>query len=326
MLANIDYEPINGVGGHMTDEGMQLQRGLQYSDWHLSGVGFDGWRNVPAILQQQSPDIVFVHDKRDWDMGSGGCFRAGINYQELDALKDSPAFRLGVVKDAGTLVEYHRQFIAQIGADAVVTYYHDDTTKQLSPWLAAYRTIRTYHSVDADVCRGNYTMQHTGRHRAIVSGAVSGVYPLRQRVMSNAAEIDCEIIKHPGYSNRGNHTPHYLRMIGTYKVSIATASAYNFALRKIIEAVAMGAVPVTDLPAWDCLPEIDGALVRVSPTISISELRDVVREHADKWNFEERIDWARKAWAFYDWRMIGLRLDQLITVAALEKRPFLEGF
>lgn len=315
MLGNIDYET------HMTDEGNQLQRGMQHAGWHLSGVGFDGMRNVPVILAEHLPDIVFVHDKRDWDMGSGGCFRPGINYEELHALKDSPAFRLGVVKDAGTLVEYHRRFIEQINADAVVTYYHDDTTKRLSPWLIAYQTIRTYHSVDADVCKtAMFNGRGTIRHGAIVSGAVSGCYPLRQKVMTNATAIGCDIIRHPGYNNKGSHTPNYLRTIGTYKVSIATASAYNFALRKIIEAVAMGAVPITDLPEWDCLPEIDGALVRVSPLIGVADLRAVVAEHVAKWNWEERYEWAQKAWAFYDWRMMGLRLDQLISVAALEKK------
>lgn len=313
MLANIDYQT------HMTDEGNQLQEGMQHAGWHLCGAGYDGLRSLPAILGQHWPDVVFVHDKRDWDMGSGGCFRPGINYQELQALKEYPrAFRLGVVKDAGTLVEYHRNFIEQIGADAVVTYYHDDTTKRLSPWLIAHKTIRTYHSVDGVLCKASMATR-AERKGAIVSGAVSGVYPLRQRVMTNAAAIGCDIIKHPGYNNKGSHTPHYLRTIAGYKVSIATASAYNFALRKIIEAVAVGAVPVTDLPEWDCLPEIDGALVRVPASISVPDLAAVVAEHVAKWNFEERLEWARKAWAFYDWRTIGLRLDSLIVLAAKEK-------
>lgn len=312
MLANCDYQT------HMTDEGDQLQRGMHHAGWHLSGIGYDGVRSVPTILQEQRPDVVFVHDKRDWDMGSGGCFRMGINYTELHVLQESPAFRLGVVKDAGTLVEYHRQFIEQIGADAVVTYYHDNTTKNLSPWLAGYRTIRTYHSVDAVTCKGFFA-QNVQRKNAIVSGAVSGVYPLRQKIINAAPAIGCDVMKHPGYGNKRSYTPDYLRTIGGYKVSLATASAYNFALRKIIEAVAMGAVPVTDLPEWDCLPEIDGALVRVSPLVSVSDLRALVAEHAAKWNYEERLEWARKAWAFYDWRSIGNRLDGLIVAAAKEK-------
>jgi hypothetical protein len=310
MLANVDYKQ------HMTDEGDQLQEGMKHAGWQLTGAGYDGLRNVPEILRTYSPDVVFVHDKRDWDAANPGCFRKGINYTELHALREYPAFRLGVVKDAGSVIDYHRRFIEEIGADAVVTYYHDETTKKLSPWLMSYPTIRTYHSVDAPLCKAYCATNRDNRKGAIVSGAVSDVYPLRQRIIKYAKVIGCVVLNHPGYGNAGSSTPHYLRNIGTYKVSLATASSYGFALRKIIEAVAMATIPITDLPEWDCLPQIDGALVRVSPSISVEELRDLVADKIATWDFEERLEWARKAWAFYDWRFIGLRLDMMIEEAA----------
>lgn len=314
MLANIDYR------GHMTNEGNELQRGMECAGWHLSGAGFDDLRDVPTILEAYSPNVVFVHDKRDWDPANGGCFNKGIGFKRLSVLRDWPGFKLGVVKDAGSMIDYHRAFIEEMGANAVVTYYHDDTTTKLSPWLLNYKLLRTYHSIDADFCSRNYVPRFAERKTAIVSGAVSGVYPLRQRVFDHARFIGCDTLRHPGYNNHGACTPTYIETIARYKVSIATASAFNFALRKIIEAVAVGAVPVTDLPEWDCLPEIDGALLRVPSTITSPELRDVVRETAAKWDWQERYHWAQRAWRFYDWQVIGERLNEMIQTAAQERK------
>jgi hypothetical protein len=96
----------------------------------------------------------------------------------------------------------------------------------------------------------------------MVSGAASNAYPLRQRVIRDALDLGVDVLRHPGYGNQGPRTPEYMRHLAGYKVHVATASMYGFALRKIIESVAMGCTVVTDLPAYDVLPEIDGALVQ----------------------------------------------------------------
>lgn len=306
MLANIDYLR------HMTDEGNQLQQGMRQAGWHLSGKGFDGLQDCRHILSLRKPDVVFVHDRRDWDSRLMGSFRRDIAFTHLEALHGVPV-RLGVVKDAGSMIEYHRRFAEDIKATALVTYYHEKSVNILAPWMSEYPKVRTYHSVDATFVRRhcvNYTPANRGR--GLVSGALSFIYPLRWEIVRNKGIVGVHDLPHPGYHNHGVATHNYLRTLKDYKVHIATASSYHFSLRKIIESVACGATPVTNLPAYDVLPEIDGALVRVSDWINMRDLHEVVNEAERKWDPEERRMWAEKCLAFYDYRAIGARLDGLI--------------
>jgi hypothetical protein len=318
ILANRDYGPaVNGWGAHMTDEGAQLQEGLEAAGWHLAGAGYDdSCRDVPILLGRHHPEMVFVQDKRDWDPANAGAFRKDIGFKGLPILARHPEiFRLIVIKDAASMTAYHQQFVEEVDPDAVVVYYHEQSIEASAFWLTFSPLIRTYHSVDADLI----SRMDLGRprRRALVSGALNqDVYPLRERVVRNASVVGCDILPHPGYSNRGNHTPAYLETVSGYRVSIATASKYGFALRKIIEAVAVGTTPVTDLPAYDLLPLIDHALVRISPTATFSEIRDAIDEAEENWNLEERLHLARLCWQVFDYRIIGRRLDALIEEKA----------
>jgi hypothetical protein len=96
---------------------------------------------------------------------------------------------------------------------------------------------------------------------------------------------------------------------------VATASRYGFALRKIVESVAMGATPITDLPAYDVLPEIDQALVRISPVATLAELKEAIDTAERAWNLDRALYFAESARHFYDYRKIGKRLDRLILEA-----------
>ncbi len=306
VLANIDYRT------HMSSEGNEFQIGLRSAGWTLTGAGFDECKHVPELLDRYKPEAVVVHDKRDWDPKSSICFRGGIGFTRLDALASyGGGHKLAVVKDAGTDIYYHRQFCEEIRADAVITYYHERSVTRLSPWLQNYPLIRTYHSVDSNIAaQVSFNNQRAG---SVVSGAQSTVYPLRNMVIDHARDIGCSVLRFPGYGNRRCYTPRYLTEISQYRVHIATASSYQFALRKIIESVAVGTTPVTDLPAWDELPEIDAALIRIPSNVTWHEVRDVV-EHADRtWNAEERAEFAAKANRFYDYRAIGERLSRLIA-------------
>src|SRR5262245_39462086 len=128
MLANIDYR------SHMTNEGDELQRGMEAAGWHLSGKGFDDEQMVPTLLHRHRPTHVLVHDKRDWDPANQGCYRDDVAFGRIDALADCEAFVMGVVKDAGSQIKYHQEFIKEIKADAILTYYHKDSILPWAPW------------------------------------------------------------------------------------------------------------------------------------------------------------------------------------------------
>ena len=126
FLGNADY------ARHMTDEGDQLQRGMEAAGWTLvlpgSTDGHETERHVPALLDKYSPTHVFVHDKRDWSEDSPICYRKGIGYTGIEALAEcKDVERFCVVKDAGSMREFHRAFVEEIDATAVVVYYHPDS-------------------------------------------------------------------------------------------------------------------------------------------------------------------------------------------------------
>lgn len=317
VLANIDYQR------HTTNEGEELQAGLEAAGWKLSGFGYDGLLNVSEILDTYRPEDIFVQDKRDWDAHNGGCFDKRVSFRDIGALAAyRQGFKIGVVKDAGSMIDYHQRFIQEIGADAVVTYYHDESVLPLSPWLRRYKRIRTYHSIDAAVINRLPVWRNPeGRGRAVVSGARNAsVYPLRQRVFQHAEGLRVMPLTHPGYGNGGTHTFKYLDMLRRFKVHIATASKYGFALRKIIESVAVGTTPVTDLPAYDELPGIDRALVRIAPNATGAEIKDAIDHAENAWDVEERKMYAERALHFYNWIAIGKRLSTHIKWAKEDAR------
>lgn len=302
VLGNADYYR------HMTDEGWQLQAGLWGAGWQIAGRGLAiDSVNVPEILRTVQPDAVFVQDPRDWDSFSTGCFDKSVCFQGIEVLNVFPGRVMTVVKDAGTLVDYQRTYAERIGSDAIIHYYARESIVPLSPWLERYELVRTYHTVDPTLCK--QIDLGRPRKRGIVSGAVSDVYPLRKMVFAAADRLGVDRLPHPGYHNRGAHTPRYLETLAGYKVHVATASRYGFALRKIIESVAMGCIPVTNLPACDVLPEIDEALVRVSDSITPAELKAVIDEAEQSWNLERALEYSRRAIRYYDYRRMGRQLS-----------------
>lgn len=313
VLANHAY------ASHMTDEGLQLQGGLHEAGWRLAGYRYgDGCTDVRVLLSRYTPDHVFVQDKRDWDPTSG-CPGAthDTKFEYLTSLRTARARVSVVVKDAGPEgSRYHEAFCADAGADAVVVYYHPLSIFKYCPWLQQYPLIRTYHSVNlADI--PPFAPAHE-RRPLCGSGAIgsltSDVYPLRARVAVQADQFGMVWLRHPGYQNdRGPDTPKYLSFLNCFKVSFATASAYGFALRKIIEGVACGCTVVTDLPKYDILPEIDRALIRVKPTISDDDLKVVFAEAAATWEAEGRMKWAKRAQDYYHYQAAGKRLSDALS-------------
>lgn len=324
VFANIDYEPVNGRGGHMTDEGMQLQRGLEHAGWKLVGAGFDdGCKDVKELISRHKPECIFVQDKRDWDPSHGGSFRKDIGFENIGYLASrGDIFKVVVVKDAGTCIDYHKQFCSEVNADAVVIYYHKQSVLKLSPWLSSYRLIRTYHSIDKNaIAAVGFT---ESRMRGVVSGARSSVYPLRELVFRWHKRLGIEAIAHPGYGNNGSVVSKYLTEISKYKVHVATASRYGFALRKIIESVAVGCIPLTDLPAYDVLPEINDALYRVGAQQTMPSMMKTIKNAASQWDPQKQSMYAKKACEFYDWRALGVRLSDSILRERSLKNDFVQ--
>lgn len=319
VLGNIDYIAHPGGGmGHVTNEGDQLQTGLVHVGWQIAGRGLSiDSIDVRQILDQLKPQVVFVQDYRDWDRNNrGGCFDPSVCFEGIEALADhSEIFKATVVKDAGSMIGYQHNFAKKINANAIVIYYHEQSVTGHSPWLNEYQLIRTYHSVDADVCRD--ICLTNSRRKGLISGALNPyVYPLRQMVHDNAERLGLSVQGHPGYNNKGCHTNEYLRMLSTYRVHVATASTYGFALRKIIESVAMGCAPITDLPVYDVLPEIDEALVRVPQKCSLDTIAAAINKADREWDLNRAVHFSKLAQAWYDYRAIGQRLSEKITEAA----------
>lgn len=322
VLANSDYTPGPGCG-HMTDEGHQLQQGLAHAGWTLCGPGFDGLRDVPAILARYKPSAVFVQDARDWDPASRISFRKDIGFERIEALAEFPGLVATVVKDAGTSIDYQHEMCAGMGVDAVAVYYHPQSVTACAPWLRNMRLVRIHHSIDIESLPAEIAF---GQRQAVVSGAVSDTYPLRRFVRDHADKIGCDVLKHPGYGNRGCSTPAYLGELARYKCHIATASRFGFALRKIIESVAVGCIPITDLPHYDKLPWIDGALHRLNrPYGGIEYWQDAIDGAELDWDRERRTAWALGAWRYYDWRAAGKRLDRKLRRIEEEMRDGQQG-
>lgn len=312
VLANQQYHT------HMTDEGLQLQLGLQSAGWTLVGPGYDENTDVRRILREYQPTNVFVQDKRDWDPDSG-CHSAtpDLKYKYLNALATSDAKVSVVVKDAGPDdCDYHRHFCEETDADGVVIYYHPLSVLKFSPWLQRYRLVRIHHSIHPDHIP---TFNPASKRFPVCgSGAIGArttdVYPLRARIAERASQFGMIWLKHPGYKNTtGPDTPKYLTFLNSFKVSFATASSYGFSLRKIIESVACGCTVVTDLPSYDVLPEIDRALVRITPDISDTDLKLTLSDAVASWDEAGRRLWAEKAIRYYSYINAGIRLSHTLT-------------
>lgn len=294
---------------HTTDEGWQLAAGLDAGGYVLIGrhlPPFDD-THVPTILEYARPEIVVLQDKREWDIGYRSWGDVTAEFRDVDALRDRhDIFKLTVLKDSHSRPDYHRQSADEIGCHAWITYYHPDIVKHTAPFVRREHLVRTYHSIDRDAVP---VYSSKGRAGCLLSGAVSGAYPLRQRLFARAHLLPETTVKqHPGYNCRGTHTPEFLKTLARHKIAICTASRYGFALRKIIEATACGCRVLTDLPCDDILPGIDGNLTRIHPDMHVSIIADVLRQMLADYDPALQVQYAEVAKQMYDYRITGRKL------------------
>lgn len=286
---------------HMTSENTELRDGLVRAGWSVF--------HEPSDAIVDGATRLFFLDPRDWRIDTKRNYARGI--EDAKVLRSFTGPKALVCKDAWNDTAWQSAFADAMGAGTLVHYYDRGGIVARCPWTSAYRFVRTWHSVDAGLCRAAFAANEAGRGRAILTGHLGPeFYPLRTAVAGMAREWGIRVRRHPTYRNdRGSDTPAYLREIAAYKVHVATASICGVALRKIAESVAVGCVPVTDLPASEVMPGIDGALRRVPPGAPLADVKAAIDDAERTWDRDERLAWAAKAWEWYDWRAVGARLD-----------------
>jgi hypothetical protein len=291
-----------------TDEGWQLFSSLEANGYTLAGNNLAiNERDVGKILDITNPGVVVLQDRREWDVKQGEFREIADRFENVTALKGrDDIFKLTILKDAHQNPDYQREAAENINCHAWIIYYDPATVHRFAPFTRPEHLIRTYHTIDADAVPAYSAADRKG---CILSGAVSQVYPLRMRLARQAMGKllpDTTYLKHPGYSVNGCHTPDFLRVLSRFKVSICTASDFQYTLRKFPESTAAGCIVVTNLV--EKMPEIDGNFVRIRSDIPLAELQELLLELYETYNPDKQEFYAKKAIDYYDYRQMGRRL------------------
>jgi len=296
---------VESMKRHTTDEGWQLFAGLEAAGWELHGYMLGSeLTDIPTLLRRYDPSTVLLQDKREWDV-QPGCFREQrARFHGVEALRTHSCYKLTVLKDMHQRPAYHAQSAEEIGCDAHVVYY--------DPPYPSYvkRAVRTYHSIDIVVV----PPFHAHRAETVLSGATGRAYPLRTRLFR---ELRCSKVYHPGYHASGCATPNFLRALGQFKVAVCTASVYNYALRKLVEATACGCRVVTNFTGH--FPAIGGNFHRVDSDASTAEVQSLCDSLCRTYDPELQEYFAETAKRHYDYRVVGRKLSNDIAASALSR-------
>lgn len=300
---------VESMKYHTTDEGWQIFAGLEQSGYILCGHQLTlNSTNVEHIIQTALPGVVVLQDKREWDLHKRDFREPLARFDGVNVLaRHHEIFKVTILKDAHQRPNYHRTSAAEIDCHAWIIYYHPTIVKHIAPFVRPHHFIRTYHSIDANLVPA-FSTEGRG-DRALLSGAVSGAYPLRRELFTLASKLPIIYTQaHPGYHRNGCQTPKFLKTLSRFKVAICTSSIYGYALRKIPEATACGCVVLTDLPEDEVMPHIDGNLVRVAGTASPQEVYAKAVEAIKTYNPERQAHYADLAKQHYDYRVLGAKL------------------
>jgi len=305
------FAAVHQMKKHMTDEGWQMQMGLQDAGYVLSGCDFDRTfgKGTPVewILKNYDPvQTLIFQDKREWmGMTATQKKRPQESFINCHNAVQDDLFRMTVLKDSHALGAFNREFCNEIQCHAWIVYYHPQIVNHLAPYTRQEDLIRTYHSIDSEKIP---YFTFANKKGTFVSGALGGCYRLRQKLVTHARALDIQHLRHPGYKNNVPHTDRFLKSILRYRVSLCTTSIYGYCLRKIIESVACGCTVVTDLPVDDVLPHIDECLVRIHPDLSIKEIRILIRKLGAEYDPEKAEHFSNLAKTYYDYRYLGMKL------------------
>ena len=321
---------ITTADRHMDNGRALVRRGFEAAGWmaacHAASPPGMDCVDVAEIISWAQPRIVVAYPRYEWDSREWNGGRPHPTepvlpeyrfhgFEALLAREDIT--RVAILHDARSVMEEQRRWLADFQPHLVLGWYHERAVLPFWPEVAPEQYERTYHSIDAERVP-RFTAER--RRVCLISGAENHhVYPLRTMAMAAARagrlgpEVDA--MPHPSYAHSGTSSDAYLQTMARYKVAVCTASAYQFALRKLFEATAAGCKVITDLANWDALPEIDGNLVRVAPDLTEHDLGEVIHHAAAHWDVDEQRHYAERACARYDYRVECARV-----AAALEQR------
>jgi hypothetical protein len=311
---------VESMKRHTTDEGWQIFAGLEQSGYNLAGyrLGFMGHTDVEQILKLTSPKTAVIQDIREWDVKPKDFREPLARFTNVGAFKKRPdIFKVTILKDAQQRPDYHSMNAVEMGVHAWIVYYHPRIVRHLAPYVREGHLLRTYHSLDPAAV----PPYKLGRARdgCILSGASSaGAYPLRTRLFAEANQLPrCLALRHPGYKRNGCHTPEYIRLLGDFKVAICTSSTYGYALRKLVEATAAGCIVITDLPADEVLPAIDGNLVRIGSATTTRAIAGIVRDLYRAYDSAKQEAFSKAAVEHYSYRILTAKLARDIEALRL---------
>lgn len=306
---------------HTSNEGFVLTEGLRHAGWQVHGHGFPepcNMTDVRQILKKVNPSVVFMNDIREWGEHCGKKdFRDPMaKFTNIEALGErTDIFKVGVSKDSHNSVELCNDSFRRAGVHCFQHTYHPRIVKHVNPGVRMKHLIRSWHSIEpADVP----PFDKYQRNGCILSGALSPVYPLRQKLFEWHQRLPLvHHHAHPGYQRNKCHTPDLLDKMSRFKVAMVTSSVFGYSLRKFVEATAAGCQVITDLPTDEVMPEIDHNFVRVSPEVTLAEMRDILAEMYRTYDPERQRDLSARCKRFYDWRAVGKRLSQDIETARI---------
>lgn len=301
---------VASMKDHMTDEGWQITYGLSQNGYLHCGHALPiECTDVRKLLTAYPCNTLVIQDKREWHFDPRNFRDHNARFTNVNYLTQrDDIFKLTILKDAHQGPAWHSEAAQEMGCHAWICYYHEDIVHHLAPYTRKQHLIRTYHTLDPLVVPKFNTERAGG---CLLSGAVSGAYPLRERIFK-ARNMPIVTMSHPGYHRRGSNTPEYLKTLSEFKVAICTSSMYGYSLRKIVEATAAGCIVITDLPIDDIMPGIDGNLIRVHPDISMDELREVINDCTTRWDSTTQEMWATTACWIYDYKVQTLLLAEQI--------------
>ena len=303
---------------HMDNGRWLFQLGMEAAGYQSVGGGLPppgiDATDVGVAVACLRPQVAILWPRYEWDpqqwRGPAGTVLPEHRFHSLDRLiHGSDVLRVAVFHDAGSERARQRLWHEEFKPHAYLVWYHERSVAELAPHVPPHQMVRTWHIVDPAAAPAVEPREGV----CCVSGAwVPDVYPFRTRCVAaaKAGQLGRGVVyrEHPGYHYTGTSSNDYLRHLAGFRVSLCTASAYKFALRKHIEATAAGCRVITDLPDYDHLPGIDGNLIRVRPDIPIPDLAALIREAAEGWDLATQRAYAAAALRRYDYRFECARL------------------